>query len=66
VRHLPGDEDEVVAHDRRHDPEVGAEATPGGWIFLISCPRSTAISEAETVDPPPKMRSMTTEVLGGM
>jgi hypothetical protein len=49
-------------------PEVGAEATPGGWILRISYPASgiTAISEVEIVDATPKQRSMTTDVLGGM
>jgi len=30
VRHLPSDEDELVADYRRDKPEVGVEATPGG------------------------------------
>src|SRR4029077_16166661 len=49
-------------------PEVGADATPGGWILRMSrcAPGTTAISEVEIVLSAAKQRSMTTEVLGGM
>ena len=67
VRHLPRDTNslQITAGTK---PEVGAEATPGGWIWWISylAPGITAISEVDIVDRPPKQRSMTTDVLGGM
>jgi hypothetical protein len=68
VRHLPRDKYELVADHGRHKPEVGAEATPGGWIWWISylARGITAISEVDIVDWPPKQRSITTDVLGAM
>ena len=39
-------------------PDVGAEATPGGWILRISYPASgmTAISEVDIVEPAAEKR----------
>jgi hypothetical protein len=67
VRHLPGDEYELVAHHAGTKPEVGAEATPAdGSCGSRTPPRHTAISDVEIVLSAAKQRSMTTEVLGGM
>src|SRR5205807_10318773 len=49
-------------------PDVGAEATPAGWILRMSYqgPGTIAISELDIVEAAPKQPSITTEVLGGM
>jgi hypothetical protein len=66
VRHLPGDEDEIVADDGRHEARAGGRAD-AWWIDLwISRPGITAISEVEILVSAAKQRSITTEVLGGM
>src|SRR3954464_8185699 len=50
------------------NPEVGAEATPGGYTLRISRPGPgiTATSEVEIVELAPNRLSITTDVLGGM
>jgi hypothetical protein len=68
VRHLPGDEYEFVADDGWDKTGSRCRGDPGRVDLFISYPASgtTAISDVEIVDPPPKQRPMTTDVLGGM
>jgi hypothetical protein len=68
VRHLPSDEDELVADYRRDKTGSWRRGDPGrvDLVYLVSASGTTAISNVDIVDPPPKQRSITTDVLGGM
>ena len=68
MRHLARNEDKSWQTTAGTKPEVGADATPDGWILWISYPASgtTAISDVDIVASAAKQRSTTTEVLGGI
>jgi hypothetical protein len=68
VRHLPGDEYELVADHGWDKTGSRRRGDPGrvDLVYLVSASGTTAISDVDIVDPPPKQRSITTDVLGGM